>query len=172
VVPDTNVNLPFELFGTPQLLITSVRGDTNILMLQEVTFPLISRRHQLKHKLQSPLLTSRFNFSSELLRLSLSSGFGWLNHPKLKVSGRIFPCMARTSNIKIRFLCTAYNCLPFNSEELKVKLDFRFSRLQVRTIKMVAFWYIAPCSLVYVDRRFRNAYCLLSLGRFLITEKI
>jgi len=36
-------------------------------------------------------------------------------------------------------------------------------RLQVLTaanIKIMAFWDIAPCSLVLLGRRFRDAYCL------------
>jgi hypothetical protein len=32
------------------------------------------------------------------------------------------------------------------------------------TMKTTAFWDIAPCSLVEVDRRFRGAYCLLHHG--------
>jgi hypothetical protein len=33
-----------------------------------------------------------------------------------------------------------------------------------RYLKMTAFWEIAPCSLVEVDRRFRGAYCLHHQG--------
>jgi hypothetical protein len=29
---------------------------------------------------------------------------------------------------------------------------------------MTTFWIMAPCSLVYVDRRFRDAYCLNRQG--------
>jgi hypothetical protein len=29
---------------------------------------------------------------------------------------------------------------------------------------MTALWYIAPCSIVEVDRRFRGAYCLRRQG--------
>jgi hypothetical protein len=36
----------------------------------------------------------------------------------------------------------------------------RFHVLTVASVKMTAFWDIAPCSLVDVDRRFRGAYCL------------
>jgi hypothetical protein len=30
-------------------------------------------------------------------------------------------------------------------------------------IKMAVFWGFEPCSLVYIDRRFRGAYCLVAL---------
>jgi hypothetical protein len=35
-----------------------------------------------------------------------------------------------------------------------------FTRYVKPKLKMIAFWDIAPCSLVEVDRRFRGAYCL------------
>jgi hypothetical protein len=31
-------------------------------------------------------------------------------------------------------------------------------------MKMIAFWNIAPCNLVEMDRRFRRAYCLHHQG--------
>jgi hypothetical protein len=31
-------------------------------------------------------------------------------------------------------------------------------------MKIRAFWYVAPCSLVGVDQRFRGAYCLHHQG--------
>jgi hypothetical protein len=36
----------------------------------------------------------------------------------------------------------------------------RFQVLTAASMKMEAFWDIAPCSLVGVDPRFRDAYCL------------
>jgi hypothetical protein len=30
-------------------------------------------------------------------------------------------------------------------------------------MKMTAFWDVAPCSLVLIERRFRGAYCLSTL---------
>jgi hypothetical protein len=36
----------------------------------------------------------------------------------------------------------------------------RFQVLKASSINMIAFWNIAPCSPVEVDRRFRGAYCL------------
>jgi hypothetical protein len=35
-----------------------------------------------------------------------------------------------------------------------------FQVLMVASMKMTAFWDVAPCSLVEVDRRFRGVYCL------------
>jgi hypothetical protein len=35
-------------------------------------------------------------------------------------------------------------------------------------MKMTAFWDIAPCSLVEVDRHFRGAYCLHHQGDLMI----
>jgi hypothetical protein len=38
------------------------------------------------------------------------------------------------------------------------------ARLQVLTapsVKMTAFWDVAPCSLMEVHRRFRGAYCII-----------
>jgi hypothetical protein len=40
----------------------------------------------------------------------------------------------------------------------------RFHVLTATNMKMTAFWYIAPCSLVEVNRRFRSAYCLHHQG--------
>jgi hypothetical protein len=35
-----------------------------------------------------------------------------------------------------------------------------FQVLTVANMKMIAFWDIAPCSVVEVDRRFKGAHCL------------
>jgi hypothetical protein len=41
-----------------------------------------------------------------------------------------------------------------------VKICFmRFQILTVTSMKMTAFWDIAPCNLTEVDRRFRDVYC-------------
>jgi hypothetical protein len=41
-----------------------------------------------------------------------------------------------------------------------VKIRFmRFQILTVTSMKMTAFWDIAPCSLTEMDRRFRDVYC-------------
>jgi hypothetical protein len=37
--------------------------------------------------------------------------------------------------------------------------NVRFQVLTAASTKMTAFWDIAPCSLVEVDRRFRREYC-------------
>jgi hypothetical protein len=39
-----------------------------------------------------------------------------------------------------------------------------FQVLKAASVKMLAFWDIAPCSLVIVDRRFKGAYCLRRQG--------
>jgi hypothetical protein len=39
------------------------------------------------------------------------------------------------------------------------------------SMKTTAFWDVAPCSLVEVDRRFRGVYCLLFHGNGLIALK-
>jgi hypothetical protein len=36
----------------------------------------------------------------------------------------------------------------------------RFQILTAATVKRTAFWDIAPCCIVEVDRRLRGAYCL------------
>jgi hypothetical protein len=44
---------------------------------------------------------------------------------------------------------------------------FRYVRFQVLTaasMKMAVFWFVAPCSLVEVYRRFRGACCLHNQG--------
>jgi hypothetical protein len=48
---------------------------------------------------------------------------------------------------------------------LYIKVDQKkssviFQILMAASLKMTAFWDIAPCSLAEVDRRFRGAYCL------------
>jgi hypothetical protein len=53
--------------------------------------------------------------------------------------------------------------IPFQYSNFRYPLTCREVRLQVLTaasMKMTAFWDIARCSLVKVDRRFRHAYCL------------
>jgi hypothetical protein len=42
-----------------------------------------------------------------------------------------------------------------------------FQVLTVVLMKITAFWDIASCSLVEIDRRFRGAYCLWKVGQFL-----
>jgi hypothetical protein len=37
----------------------------------------------------------------------------------------------------------------------------RFQVLAVASMKIGAFWDVAPCSLIRVDRRFRGTYCLI-----------
>jgi hypothetical protein len=46
----------------------------------------------------------------------------------------------------------------------KIQHSVRFQILTPANLKMTAFWDIAPCSLVEVDRRFRCAYCLHHQG--------
>jgi hypothetical protein len=41
-----------------------------------------------------------------------------------------------------------------------VTLHVRFQVLTAASLKMTAFWDVAPCSVVEVGRRFRDAYCL------------
>jgi hypothetical protein len=43
-------------------------------------------------------------------------------------------------------------------------IELRFYFLMAVSLKMVAFWNIAPCSLVEVDWRFRSAYCCYHQG--------
>jgi hypothetical protein len=38
--------------------------------------------------------------------------------------------------------------------------DVRFQVLTAASMKMTAFWYMAPCSVIKADRRFRGAYSL------------
>jgi hypothetical protein len=45
-----------------------------------------------------------------------------------------------------------------------LKSYVRFQVLTTESMKLRAFWDIAPCSLVGVDRRFRGAYCLHHQG--------
>jgi hypothetical protein len=42
----------------------------------------------------------------------------------------------------------------------------RFEVLSAISVKVVAFWNVASCSLVKIDRRFRGAYSLPSSGRW------
>jgi hypothetical protein len=44
------------------------------------------------------------------------------------------------------------------------KVPVRFQVLTAASMKIRAFWDVAPCSLVGVDRRFRGAYCLHHQG--------
>jgi hypothetical protein len=41
-----------------------------------------------------------------------------------------------------------------------LKLLVRFQLLTAASMKMTVFWDISPYSLVEVDRRFRDVYCL------------
>jgi hypothetical protein len=43
-------------------------------------------------------------------------------------------------------------------------LHVRFQVLTMVSMKMIAFWDIAPRSLIVVDRHFRGAYCLHHQG--------
>jgi len=49
-----------------------------------------------------------------------------------------------------------------HSEETRQNMIFQF--LTAASMKITAFWDIAPCGLVVVERRFRDAYCLRHLG--------
>jgi hypothetical protein len=57
----------------------------------------------------------------------------------------------------IAFLCGVFRglerdvviCIPVTSKP--VLLDMRFQVLRVMSMKMTAFWDVAPCSLVEVD---------------------
>jgi hypothetical protein len=40
----------------------------------------------------------------------------------------------------------------------------RFQALTAPSMKIRAFWDVAPCSLIRVDRRFRDVYCLYHQG--------
>jgi hypothetical protein len=54
---------------------------------------------------------------------------------------------------------------PNPTEPLKESyLSVRFQVLTVASMKIRAFWDIAPCGLLGVDLRFRDAYCLHHQG--------
>jgi hypothetical protein len=44
------------------------------------------------------------------------------------------------------------------------KIFVRFQVLTAVSMKMIAYWNIAPCSLVVEDLRFRGSYCLHHQG--------
>jgi hypothetical protein len=49
----------------------------------------------------------------------------------------------------------------YNPEEY----DWRYHRHEnLKSLKMTVFWYVALCSLVEIDRRFRGTYCLHHQG--------
>jgi hypothetical protein len=54
--------------------------------------------------------------------------------------------------------CKKIHCVTTN------KNIARFQVLMVASVKMIAFWDIAPCSLVVVDQRFSGAQCLHHQG--------
>jgi uncharacterized membrane protein (DUF106 family) len=54
-------------------------------------------------------------------------------------------------------------CRPVCSQTLYC---VRFQVLTAASMKMIAFWHIALCSLVVIDRRFRGAYCLHHHGDY------
>jgi hypothetical protein len=45
-------------------------------------------------------------------------------------------------------------------KDMNKRTDVRFQVLTAAGMKITAFWDIAHCNLVVVDRRFRGAYCL------------
>jgi hypothetical protein len=51
-----------------------------------------------------------------------------------------------------------------NGRSLGLDVKKRFKVLTAASMKMTAFWDIAPCSLIEVDRRFRGAYCVHHQG--------
>jgi hypothetical protein len=59
---------------------------------------------------------------------------------------------------KVPIYCTMNSCFQSKATNL------RFHVLTVASMKMKAFWGIAPYSLVEVDRRFRGAYCTHNQG--------
>jgi hypothetical protein len=50
--------------------------------------------------------------------------------------------------------------------EFNVFLKLIIQVLTAANMKVTAFWHMAPCRIVEVDRRFRGAYCLPSSGRW------
>jgi hypothetical protein len=57
-----------------------------------------------------------------------------------------------------------YSCITvFPSLTLKTPYNFTLQK-QMHIMKMAVFWVVAPCSLVEIDRRFRDAYCLHHQG--------
>jgi hypothetical protein len=58
-------------------------------------------------------------------------------------------------------LCIAEDYTYCNS---KFVYFMRFQALTAASMKLTAFWSIAPCGLVEIDRRFRDAYCLRHQG--------
>jgi hypothetical protein len=55
-----------------------------------------------------------------------------------------------------------FGCLsrhPLNQRVCSATVDSNVAAEEQLNIKMTAFWDIAPCSFVDVDRRFRGAYC-------------
>jgi hypothetical protein len=65
---------------------------------------------------------------------------------------------------KLRFIKLVY--WHYEVYELLLCWGFRFSRRRIwRRLKMAVFWDVAPCSLVEIDSRFRDALCLHHQGR-------
>jgi hypothetical protein len=67
----------------------------------------------------------------------------------------------------ITSLTREHHCLGLNALEWWCLVAFvRFQVLMAASMKFRVFWDVAPCSLVGVDRRFRDAYCLHQQGRY------
>jgi hypothetical protein len=60
--------------------------------------------------------------------------------------------------------CIMVQACLYHSQVWNSKYIVRFEVLTAASMKMTVFWYIAPCSLVEIDRRFRGAYCLHNQG--------
>jgi hypothetical protein len=72
------------------------------------------------------------------------------SHLRLGPSSGLFP-----SDFWTKFVCEFINLLL-----LWEQVKFKCLQTKFPGIEMTAFWGIAPCSLVEVDQRFRDSYCL------------
>jgi hypothetical protein len=110
-------------------------------------------------------------FSSLIKSVALS-----VNMNLNKISGTASHCV--TANVSVIVWCYNLGHLAFIYKGLSIFVETRlafFSSCKllhiawcwkgiqvfaVVSVKMTAFWNVAPCSLVEIDRRFRGAYCL------------
>jgi hypothetical protein len=60
--------------------------------------------------------------------------------------------------------CLSENLFPRTQNELYYLHLVKFHILMATSMKIKAYWDVAPCSLVEVDRRFSSVYCLHHQG--------
>jgi hypothetical protein len=98
--------------------------------------------------------------------ISLTHPWWWRQYAPLKRRSTIILHGSITQKTALNILLwkRSSNVTSSGIGRWNILRNVRFQVFTAANMKMKAFWYTQPCSLVGVDRRFRSAYCVMIIA--------